>query len=284
MTPLSWHVGAVKITAIQELEVTGASKFLLPDATPEAISRIDWLRPHFANDEGELTITVQAFVVETPTKRIVVDTCIGNDKPRGIPGWNMMQTAFLRDLEAAGYPPSSIDVVLCTHLHVDHVGWNTMLVDGEWVPTFPNARYLVARTEFEHAMADEDATNQQVMADSLTPVVDAGLVDLVDTTHQVSPEVCLEPTHGHTPGHVSIAITSEGARAFISGDLAHHPCQMHHPEWCSTFDVSPSDAVATRARVFEACASDEILYIGTHFAAPTAGQVVRDGAVYRFKV
>ena len=156
--PLKWRIGAVSVTRIVEMDAIGGSKFILPQATPEAVLQIPWLQPHFADAEGKLKMSVHALVVETPTRRIVVDTCIGNDKPRAIRSWNQMQTSFLADLEAAGFPRESIDTVLCTHLHVDHVGWNTMLVDGRWVPTFPNARYLLGRAEFEYWRTEPDTT------------------------------------------------------------------------------------------------------------------------------
>ena len=131
-----WRIGRVKVTRVVEMEVTGGTRFILPDATREAVRDYRWLHPHFMDEKGNLVMSIHALVVDTGELRIVVDTCIGNDKQRAIPTWSNLQTSFLTDLETAGYPPSSIDTVLCTHLHVDHVGWNTMLLDGEWVPTF----------------------------------------------------------------------------------------------------------------------------------------------------
>jgi glyoxylase-like metal-dependent hydrolase (beta-lactamase superfamily II) len=193
-----------------------------------------------------------------------------------------MQTDFLRDLREAGYPPETIDTVLCTHLHVDHVGWNTMLVDGQWVPTFPNARYLFAKTEWEHWDANEDeSVYGPVLADSVRPVVEAGLVDLVDVAHRVCEQVCLEPTPGHTPGHVSVHIRSGGAEALITGDCIHHPVQMSRPDWCSSADVDQAQGQKTRESLLERYVDDDILIIGTHFATPTAGHVKRlDGGGY----
>ena len=139
-----WQVGEVSITRVVEMQVAGGSRFILPDATRDACLPIQWLAPHFMDAQGNLIMSIHALVVDTGERRIVVDTCIGNDKQRSIPNWTNLQTSFLADLEAAGYPRETIDTVLCTHLHVDHVGWNTMLVDGQWQPTFPNARYLLA--------------------------------------------------------------------------------------------------------------------------------------------
>jgi len=284
---LKWRVGEVTITRILELEATGGTRFILPQATPEVIREIGWLAPHFADETGRLKMSIHALVVETPSRRIIVDTCIGNDKQREIPTWSNLQTSFLKDLEAAGFAPESIDTVLCTHLHVDHVGWNTRLVEGRWRPTFPNARYLIGRAEFEYWQAEEADTahpERSPFHDSVKPVFEAGLVDLVETDHQVCPEVSLEPTLGHTPGHVSIRIRSRGEQALITGDFTHHPCQLARPEWASSADYDQAASTATRRRVYAALEGQPVLVIGTHFASPTAGHIVRDGEVWRFAV
>tara|TARA_A200000113_G_scaffold71371_1_gene62384 strand:- start:593 stop:1453 length:861 start_codon:yes stop_codon:yes gene_type:complete len=269
-----WQIGDVKITRVVEIESLGGSRFILPDATRDACLPYGWMQPHFMDEQGNLLMSVHALVVDTGEHRILVDTCIGNDKERNVPNWSHLQTHFLQDLEAAGYAPDTIDTVLCTHLHVDHVGWNTMLVDGQWVPTFPNARYLFARTEWEHWDANDDETVYgPVLADSVRPVVEAGLVDLVDMDHRVCPEVCLEPTPGHTPGHVSVHIRSGGAEALITGDCIHHPVQMTRPDWCSSADVDQAQGLQTRETLLQRYVDQDILIIGTHFATPTAGHI-----------
>jgi glyoxylase-like metal-dependent hydrolase (beta-lactamase superfamily II) len=278
-----WRIGDVTVTKIVELEAVGGSRFILPEATREAVRPIAWLRPHFADDEGRLRMSVHALVVDAPGRRVIVDTCIGNDKQhRAIPGWNDLHTAFLADLALAGYPRDGIDTVLCTHLHVDHVGWNTMLVDGRWVPTFPRARYLMGRVEFEHWRAQRgDPAHAAVFADSVAPVFDAGLVDLVATDHRLSDELSLVPTLGHTPGHVSLRIASRGEEALITGDFLHHPCQMARPHWRSTADHDPGQAERTRRAMLERLAGSRTLMIGTHFADPTAGRVLADDGAWR---
>ena len=281
-----WQVGDVTITRVVELEVAGGSRFILPDATREAVKPIEWLAPHFADADGRLIMSIHALIVETPDRRIMVDTCLGNDKPRTIPGWNMRQGPFLDDIAAAGYPRESIDTVLCTHLHVDHVGWNTMLVDGKWVPTFPNARYLIGRSEWDHWRGEGMAQRRgdDIMADSVRPVFDAGLADLVETDHAVADGVWLEPMPGHTPGHVSVRISSRGEDALITGDCIHHPCQMARPEWASAADSDADAARKTRLEILDRYADGPVLVIGTHFATPTAGRIVRDGTAYRLDV
>ena len=282
----SWRVGDVTITKVVELEATGGTKFLLPQATRESILPLAWLRPHFADDAGRLRMSIHAFVVETADRRIVVDTCLGNDKQdRRIPHWNNLQGPFLRDLAEAGYPRESIDTVLCTHLHVDHVGWNTMRADGRWVPTFPRARYLMGRAEFAHWTGDHGREDMRpVLADSVLPVHDAGLVDLVETDHALCPEVSLVPTFGHTPGHVSVRIASRGEEALITGDFLHHPCQIAHPDWSSTADWDAEQAHRTRLRMYQELADRPVLVLGTHFAGATAGRIVRDGEGFRLDV
>ena len=283
---MRWRIGAVTVTKVVELEVTGGSRFILPQATYDEILPIDWLRPHFADDRGRLKMSIHALVVETPTRRILVDTCLGNDKEnRRIPTWNRLHGPFLADLAAAGYPREAIDTVMCTHLHVDHVGWTTMLVDGRWVPTFPRARYLMGRVEFAHWTTQHERTDMAaVLADSVKPVVDAGLVDLVETDHPLCEEVRLVPTPGHTPGHVSVSILSQGEAALITGDCMHHPCQIARPEWSSTADSDPELARATRERLLGELSQTPTLVIGTHFAGATAGRIRRDGEAFRLVV
>ncbi|GGC59963.1 MBL fold metallo-hydrolase [Siccirubricoccus deserti] len=280
---MRWKIGKVSVTKVVELEMAGGSRFLLPQATPEAVRDIPWLIPDFADENGRLRLSIHALIIETPERRIMVDTCLGNDKQgRKIPHWNARQGSFLSDLAAAGYPAESIDTVLCTHLHTDHVGWNTMLVDGAWRPTFPRASYLFGRQEFEHWSRQEaNEVQRTVFADSVWPIVEAGLADFVEADHQLCEEVRLVPSFGHTPGHVSVHIASEGEEAFITGDIAHHPCQLARPQWNSTADVDPPAAEATRRRVFGGLAGQRVLVIGTHFAGPTAGRVVTDGNGFR---
>ncbi|MBV8735867.1 MAG: MBL fold metallo-hydrolase [Alphaproteobacteria bacterium] len=281
---MRWHIGKVTVTKIVELEVTGGSRFLLPQATYDEIRPIGWLYPDFADQHGQLKMSVHALMVETPDRRIIVDTCLGNDKEgRRIPSWNRLQTSFLADLAAAGYARETIDTIVCTHLHVDHVGWNTMLVEGRWVPTFPNARYLMGRIEYRHWTSQHDRDDMRaVLADSVTPVSEAGLVDLVETEHRICDEISLVPTPGHTPGHVSLRIASNGEEALITGDFMHHPCQIARPHWSSTADSDPDLARTTREAMLTGLAGAPVLVIGTHFAGRTAGHIVGDGSSFRF--
>jgi glyoxylase-like metal-dependent hydrolase (beta-lactamase superfamily II) len=275
-----WRIGDVTVTKIVEHEVTGGSRSLLPQATP------DWLLPHLTDGNGCLGLSIHSFVVETPTNRIIVDTCLGNDKQnRLVPYWNNRQGPFLADLADAGFLPETIDTVINTHLHADHVGWNTMLRDGKWVPTFPQARYLIGRVEYEHWRGNAmHQDTRHALADSVTPIVDAGLADLVETDHRICDEVSLIPTPGHTLGHVSVHIVSRGEEALITGDFMHHPCQIAHPDYDLTSDSDPAQGIRTRWEMFERLADRPILVLITHFAGATAGRIVRDGGRYRFTV
>jgi glyoxylase-like metal-dependent hydrolase (beta-lactamase superfamily II) len=286
MAMSDWQVGDVTITRVLEGETRLPPGYLFPDASDQAIGALDWLAPHFIDAEGRLLVAIQALVVRTPSKLIVVDTCLGNERQgRRIPRWNDLQGPFLDDLQQAGIDREAVDVVLCTHLHADHVGWNTMLVDGVWTPTFPNARYLISEAEFAHWSAQrEDSEVAAVFADSLVPIMDAGLMDLVATDHCICEGVRLSPTPGHTPGHVSVCIESRGERALITGDFIHHPCQMAHPDWREIGDVNVVQSEATRRAMLATYADRPVLVIGTHFAGPAAGRVVSAGAAYRFEV
>ncbi len=241
---MHWNVGRVKITKAIEMETVGSTRFILPLATNEEIQKLPWLIPQFATEEGRLKMSIHSFLIETPTQRIIVDT------------------------------------VLCTHLHVDHVGWNTKLVDGKWVPTFANARYVFGRTEYEYWRDHSDAPDRAaVFSDSVKPIADAGKAELVASDARLADEITLIPTPGHSPGHMSVHIKSDGQEALLTGDAAHHPCQMAHLDWSSTADSDPRQSVVSRRDLFSRFADTPTLVIGGHFGA---GRIKRDGDAFRF--
>jgi glyoxylase-like metal-dependent hydrolase (beta-lactamase superfamily II) len=281
---MQWHVGDATITKVLEVELHWPFSALLPDVTPELLDERPWMRPHYVDERGKMVLSIHGLVIESQGRRILVDPCVGNDKPRPTRSFNQLQTNFLGDLEDAGFARSSIDSVICTHLHVDHVGWNTMLVDGRWVPTFPQARYLFGKVEYEFWRDNEDtAMFGEVMADSVQPVIEAGLADLVDSDHRITDEVRLEPTPGHTPGHHSVVIESKGQRAVITGDMTHSPIQFSLPALASHADTDGPMAIATRQAFVARYGGTPTLVIGTHFAGPTAGHIVADGTSWRFE-
>lgn len=276
---LKWRVGNVRITQIVELTTASLGPYLLPQATPERLLPVPWLKP-FLDETGKIILSMHSLVVESEGQTLVVDTCIGNDKPRSYPRWNLMQSDFLQRFEAAGFATDTVDIVMCTHLHVDHVGWNTRLVDGVWQPTFANARYLFAENEWAY-WRNEPQEYGPVIEDSVQPIIDAGMADLVADDHRITDEVWLESTPGHTPGHVSVHIASQGEEAVITGDMIHHPCQIAHADWSSTADWDAVMSCGTRESFIKRYADQPVLIIGTHFAGPAAGRIVRDGDAYR---
>jgi glyoxylase-like metal-dependent hydrolase (beta-lactamase superfamily II) len=280
---MRWNVGKVRITKIVELETTGSTRFILPLATNEEIRKLPWLIPRFATEEGRLKMSIHSLVVETPSRRIVVDTGLGNDKEgRNVPAWNNRNGPYLETMRQAGFAPDSIDTVLCTHLHVDHVGWNTKLVGGKWVPTFANARYVFGKTEFEHWRDHSDEPDKAaVFDDSVKPIAEAGKADLVASNARLCEEITLIPTPGHSPGHMSVHIESDGEQALLAGDVAHHPCQMAQLDWSATVDTDPLQSAATRRELFARFADTPALVIGGHFSA---GRIRRDGNAFKFMV
>jgi glyoxylase-like metal-dependent hydrolase (beta-lactamase superfamily II) len=278
---LRWKIGDVTVTRVVESTPVLDPSAFFPVSTPDDWARHrEWLVPNFVDENGQVLLSIHMLVVESRGQTIVVDCCVGDGKT--LPYDLGPRAGFLDELRAAGYDPAAVDTVLCTHLHFDHVGWNTRLVDGQWVPTFPNARYLFGRVEWEHWSASVDEEPVHVLAESVRPVVDAGLSQLVESDHRITDEVWLEPTPGHTPGHHSVRISSGGAEAVITGDMTHHPVQIAEPHWGISADVDPARATETRRKFVDQYGGTPVLVIGTHYAGPTAGHIVSEGGAWRF--
>ena len=273
-----WQIGDVQVARIVEInDHHDPFTMLSTECEPDMGKHYPWLIPHFAEPDGTMKISFQAFALKTPTRTIIVDTCIGNDRESEFPIFSHMQTSYLEDLVFAGYEPGKVDVVLCTHLHFDHVGWNTRKVNGKFVPTFPNARYLFSKGEYEHWQGQRPGNAHVAhFAEAIDPVIEAGLVDLIGDAHQVCAEVSLIPTPGHTPNHVSVLIRSRGEEAVITGDLMHHPIQLARPDLPVNSDSDKPLGVATRTAFCERFANRDVTVIGSHFCDPTAGRVVSD--------
>ncbi|MFJ4821081.1 MBL fold metallo-hydrolase [Streptomyces sp. NPDC088801] len=281
-----WTVGDVTVHRVDEAPLPPATgPWLLPDATPEVVAGHEWLRPGFADEEGVLRLDSHSFAFTVDGARVLVDTGIGNGKERANPAWHDLDTDYLQRLTAAGFHPDSVDLVILTHLHADHVGWNTRATDGAWLPTFPGARYVTSRVEREfwagYAM---DEARRQLFRDSVIPVEEAGLLDLLDIPAEgteVAPGVRLVPTPGHTPGHVAVELTSRGRTAMITGDCVHHPVQLAAPGVGACVDIDPVRSEASRRELLGSLAGTDTLLLGTHFAPPTAGYVVAHEGAYR---
>jgi glyoxylase-like metal-dependent hydrolase (beta-lactamase superfamily II) len=250
-----------------------------PASTPEQLERhADWLKPWALDDDGNVLISIHALCVESEGRKIIVDTCVGQRPLPGLYAALSNDGSLLAALGDVGFGRETVDTVICTHMHFDHVGWNTMLVDDVWVPTFPNARYLLAQREYEHwiAASEEErvAASAITFDDAVLPLFDAGVVDLVAVDHRVTGDVTLEHTPGHTPGHVSVRIRSQGEVAIITGDCMHHAVQLAEPSWHLVVDTDSNESTATRERLVAECRDQPVLVIGTHFPPPTAGHVV----------
>jgi glyoxylase-like metal-dependent hydrolase (beta-lactamase superfamily II) len=263
---------------------TISPRFLFPDMTYDDLEPYrDWLVPHFCADDLKLRLSIHTFVVRTPHHMILVDTCIGNDRKRDVPLWNNMQTDYRDRLMAAGVDPEAVDYVFCTHMHVDHVGWNTHLKNGKWVPTFPNAKYLFHASEWDYWKQTTDENQAEVMKDSVLPIVEAGLAVMVKENHVIEEGLRLEPTTGHTPGHCSVHLASGGAEAVITGDMMHHPWQIAEPHRTSRACWNPDLAMQTRQAFVQRYADTPTLILGTHFAPPTALHIVSQGESFRVR-
>jgi glyoxylase-like metal-dependent hydrolase (beta-lactamase superfamily II) len=285
---VSWLIGEIRVVPVFEVDAGDVIDGILPAAAVPLRWTAAWLRPSYVEPDGRSKAVVQAFAIEIDGLRIVVDPGVGDGKTRPeIPDWSGLDSGFIERLSAAGFAPDSVDVVALTHLHLDHVGWlTTKGPDGGWQPTFPGARHLVEGRELDYWLDRPVGPSPDALAaidDSVRPVVDAGLSECFSSTVRVAPGVSLVPTHGHTPGHSSVLIESVGASALISGDAFHHPIQIEHPEFGSASDFDPEAAHQTRISILERCAANGTLLIGSHFASPSAGHVIRAERGFRWE-
>jgi glyoxylase-like metal-dependent hydrolase (beta-lactamase superfamily II) len=236
-----------------------------------------------------MRISVHSFVLRAGGRNILIDTCCGNDKKRSLPPVNMQHWPYLENLARAGLRPEDIDLVMCTHLHFDHVGWNTQLRDGMWVPTFPKARYLFGRRDFEFFSSQRhEALHREAFDDSVAPILDAGLAELVDADSRIPLEIgdgiSLEDASGHSPGNLCVIAECGGTRAIFSGDCFHHPIQLVRPDAAFFADENPIQASATRRRLLERYADSDAIFFPAHFTGATAGRVERfDAGLLRFR-
>lgn len=279
-------VGETEILRVHEMDSpSGIVSQYFTGFDPAAFEKHrSWLVPqHISPDDFRVKMSFHSWLIRSGGKNYLVDACCGNHKTRPLkPRFHMLDTPFLRRLEAVGHTVEDIDFVLCTHLHVDHVGWNTQLVDGRWVPTFPNARYIMSRKEltFWEKVAERPGSHPSdinTYNDSVLPVVEAGMAIVVDDAEEVGPEISIVPSPGHTPGHMNIELRSHGVCAVFTGDVIHSPLQLPLWQWNSTFCEDLPVATATRKTVLEGCVEDRKILIPSHFMAPHVCRVFAQG-------
>ncbi|WP_313606973.1 MBL fold metallo-hydrolase [Rhizobium sp.] len=267
-------IGNAEITRIEEYHGLGfPPQAFLPDWSDAAVEKhLHWMVPaHYSPEDGRLMGSIHSWLIRLPNLTVLVDTCSGNHKNRpDSPFFSMMSSRYMENLAAAGIDPDDIDIVFCTHLHIDHVGWNTRLVDGRWVPTFKNARYIASRSEFEQLLADKRALpdNENMIVDTIQPITDSDQWLLVDTPYQICDELRIEQSPGHTLGHCHLILASGDGKAVFTGDIVHHPIQIHIPTWSSVACASQDLAVSTRLGLLESLSETGTWLMPVHFAKP----------------
>lgn len=290
MKPVS--LGRLTVSKLFEMESGPPMSLILPQVSAQDLADLaawypdDTLGP--TPERSAFTMSMHSYVLQVGGRNMLIDACNGNDKRRSIPDVDRTRTPYLANLAALGLSADDIDVVLCTHLHFDHVGWNTCLENGRWVPTFANARYLFSRRDFEHFGAQElEDDHRRAFRDSVLPVYEAGRAELIEpdlTVHrEISERVWLEPAFGHSPGNFSVLAAGGGRTAIFWGDVVHHPVQLLRPEVTPSFDGDPEKARETRLRTLARAADEELVCFPAHFRDPSAGRVLRDGHRYRYR-
>lgn len=282
-------LGGIQIDRIEDIEDGVLPRRGFPSLSEEEMrAHAARLGPRLVDPvDLSLRISIHAFLVRTPRQTILIDACVGADKPRSLPDWNRRtQSPFLARLEALGVKPESIDVVMCTHMHADHVGWNTRLQNGDWIPTFPRARYLMAESEFNYMRSETERLGagfaQGCFADSVLPVVKHGQAEMIGTSHRIEAGIHTEPVPGHTPGSVLIHIEDDGDHGVCIGDLIHHPFQLSCPEMPTGFCHEPERAARQRVAFCHRYADTRSIIFPGHFPAPTAGRIVRRDHAFDF--
>ncbi|MEH0157288.1 MBL fold metallo-hydrolase [Limibacter armeniacum] len=277
------EIGSMEVMQVVEQPIDQYYTKFLPMATPEEIQKISWLKAsHHVNKDFSLKGSSQMFIVKVNKRVLVVDTCVGNEKQLlEFPLLTNLKLEFLETLDEIGFDRNSVTDVLCTHLHFDHVGWNTYKKGGLWLPTFPKAKYHFAKDEYDwwHEVApvnDFLITHKDVLMQSVYPVVRAGLANFVDRDADLGDGISLLSTPGHTAAHISVQIKSGGHTFIIGGDMCHHPCQIAKPDWAMAADFSKEQSIESRRRIFKEIADTETLYTCIHFKSPSFGKVKKN--------
>ena len=289
----SWTVGSARITRIEEqmgMALLPPEKYFVGFQREILQQHLDWLAPdHYSPQHDRVLTSVHSWLIRTSKHTILLDSCAGNHKERPwTPRFHMLDRPYLANLKAAGVDPAKVDFVLCTHLHIDHVGWNTRLENGRWVPTFPNAKYVFSKVDRDYFNAESGVGGKagegpKIWADSILPVIASGQAMAVDMTHKLGDGLLIEPAPGHSPGHVVLKAQSKGEEALFVGDVLHHPMQIYETAWSSAFCSDPAQARVSRRNVLAHCASQGSLLCPAHFGIPHLGRIAEKGGAFSFK-
>ncbi|MFC7398688.1 MBL fold metallo-hydrolase [Chelatococcus sp. GCM10030263] len=283
-------LGDFEISRVEEVVLDEPTSLFTPWTEEVLAEHRHWMAPNFYNEDRQVLFsTIQTWILKTPERTIVIDTSGGNDKDRPLsPRFHKLATDFPKKLRAAGVDPETVDMVILTHLHVDHVGWNTRLDGDNWVPMFPKADYVVSATELEvrdpkRGAAARPPGSWNTYNDSVLPILEAGLARIVGGTEMLLPGVELVPIPGHAPGQMGVKARSGGQEALFIADVMHSPIQIYHPDWNSKFCENQDLARETRAKVLGYAAETGALILPGHFGWPYCGYVRRAGDGYAFE-
>jgi len=285
------QLGAMRIDKIWEMDGAMPMAMVLPGVTGADLARLKkwWWSEELSDDpaRAQFKLSVHSWILRVDGLNILVDGCNGNHKTRSMPFADHLQTDWLERLGRLGLRPEDIDLVMCTHLHADHVGWNTRLVDGRWVPTFPRARYVFSRKDYEHwKQEDAEPMHREAFVDSVLPVIQSGQADLVESDHVVHREIgdgiWLDDICGHSPGLVAVHAERGGGHAIFSGDCFHHPVQLVRPDLHFFADEDGAEAAHQRRRLLSTHADSGAVFFPGHFGGNSAGCVLSDGEGFRY--
>jgi glyoxylase-like metal-dependent hydrolase (beta-lactamase superfamily II) len=286
------RIGDMSLSRVEEMMIPliEAEK-MFPDFGPETLREHGhWLSPRYYDAASKrLLLSIHSWVLRTRHHTVLVDTCFGNHRNRpGFRDGHQLDKPWLENLAAAGVQPEDVDIVMCTHLHIDHVGWNTQLENGRYVPTFPNARYIFSRRDFDFYDAENRRDPKRkaqhgAFDDAVVPIVEAGKALLIDGDFAIDDELSIRHRPGHTPGSITLEAKSQGQSGLFTGDILHHPIQVWHPRWNSKFCVDPANAAISRRKVLEHCVEHGSLLLPAHFAAPHCGHVHQAGDAFGFE-